>query len=112
MSGWRPLPGDEPSPPEPVRALVDRVLRGLGAPASGTLDLVFSLWEEVVGPALAAHAQPVAVHDGCLVVVVDDPAWAARLRWSTADVLRAVERVAGAPVVRSVELRVRPRTGS
>ncbi len=112
MNGWRPLPEADPPPPEPLRRLVDRVLRGLGSPASGTLDLVFSQWEEVVGPGLAAHARPVAVRDGCLVVVVDDPAWAARLRWSTADVLQAAERVAGARVVRSVELRVRPPAGS
>jgi predicted nucleic acid-binding Zn ribbon protein len=99
MSGgnWRPLP--QPREPRPLRDSLAR----FRTPLSGVLER----WGEVVGPDIAAHARPVAVRDGTLVVEADDPTWASQLKWLGADLLRRLAEAAGEPVADHVEVRVR-----
>jgi predicted nucleic acid-binding Zn ribbon protein len=68
---------------------------------------VFDRWAEAVGPAIAAHTNPVSLADGCLVVEVDHPTWATQLRFLEADVLARLRDVAGVDDVQRIELRVR-----
>ena len=42
---------------------------------------VVGLWEELVGPAVAAHARVRSVHAGVCTVTVDAPVWATQLRY-------------------------------
>jgi predicted nucleic acid-binding Zn ribbon protein len=87
---------------------VDREVRRLGGPGATALAAVFARWEEVVGPQVAAHAQPVSIRAGTLVVGVDAPAWATQLRLLTATLLARLDEVAGPGAVSAVEVRVRP----
>lgn len=126
-AGW----GDEqPGPADAPKRLadgLDRVVATLGdtmgqppaggrprlvgsgerSPTSGTSAL-FTRWEAWVGPGIAAHAWPVGVQRGELIVGTDDPAWASQLRWMAADLL---ERIAaeGGPQLNGLQVRVRPR---
>jgi predicted nucleic acid-binding Zn ribbon protein len=101
VTGWRPL--REPGGPEPRR-----LSESLGRYRTG-LSLVLGAWADVVGESVAAHAKPVAVRNGALVVEVDDPAWATQLRWLGDDLLaRLAERI-GSPVADRVEIRVQRR---
>ena len=102
---WRPLPADEPDRSIRVGEGVDRVLRHLGAPSRDVVTAVFERWREIVGDRLAAHAEPVAVSDGHLVVRVDDPAWGNQLRWLERDVLQRLADVTGAGGVVGLEVR-------
>ena len=93
----------------PVSESLDVVVRGLkGAGAKATAG-VFGRWEDVVGPHVAAHARPVVLDDGRLVVEVDEPGWATQLRYLEADLLEQLAAVAGPGAVRSIEVRVRHR---
>ena len=56
---------------------------------------VFTRWEEIAGPALAEHVRPVRLADGVLVVAVDHPAWATKVRTSGPALLSRVEELAG-----------------
>ncbi len=105
---WRPLPGPAGGEPRPVGESLGRIARHLGAPPPGALTLVFDGWEELVGPAVAAHARPVSLARGTLVVAVDQPAWAAQLSWLEADLLRRFDERLGVGVVRALTVRVRP----
>ena len=108
---WRPLPED--SVPKRLRESLDRYAKRLGAPRASALGAVFSRWEEVVGASVAAHARPVSLVDGALVVAVDEPGWATQLRFLTADILRRLEEVAGPGVATRLEVRVeRPKRHS
>ncbi|HMQ26296.1 MAG TPA: DUF721 domain-containing protein, partial [Acidimicrobiales bacterium] len=98
------------SSPRPLAAGLDHVLAGLGAPTVDALTTLLGSWSELVGPDLAAHAEPLSVSRGCLVVAVDDPAWAERLAWSEGQVVARAEALVGAGVVERVTPRVRPRT--
>ncbi|HET9442844.1 MAG TPA: DUF721 domain-containing protein [Acidimicrobiales bacterium] len=97
------LPGE----PRPVREGLEALARRLGAPTASALGAVFARWEEAVGPAVAAHAQPVSLTDGILTVVVDEPGWATQLRYLNASLVARVAAVAGPGVVGRIEIRVR-----
>ena len=66
----------------PVAAsdLLDRVVRGMGAPGTDAVDLVFNRWDDVVGTVLAKQTRPVALEQGRLVLSADDPRRARRAR--------------------------------
>lgn len=93
--------------------LLDRVVRGMGAPGTDAVDLVFNRWDDVVGSVLAARTRPVGLEDGRLVLVADDPAVVSHVRWLEADLLAKLDELLGAGRVRGVEVRVdRPGRGS
>jgi predicted nucleic acid-binding Zn ribbon protein len=104
--GWRPLPSDQGPAPVPVGAAVERVLRHLGAPKADTLGQVFGEWEQMVGAQIAAHAEPVEIVAGRLVVRAEDPAWGSQLRWLEQDLVARLNDSLGPGVVTSIEVRV------
>ncbi|HUZ11184.1 MAG TPA: DUF721 domain-containing protein [Acidimicrobiales bacterium] len=85
--------------PEGPRSLKDSlgpvVRRWGGSTDAMALASVFTRWPEIAGPALAEHVRPVRLVDGVLVVAVDHPAWATRVRASGATLLGRVGELAG-----------------
>jgi predicted nucleic acid-binding Zn ribbon protein len=92
--------------PRPVSDGLEQLARRLGAPSAASLGAVFAHWEETVGEAIAAHARPVSLNDGVLVVAVDEPGWATQLRYLSTDLIRRLSDVAGDGVVGRIEVRV------
>lgn len=109
MSTWRPS-SDGDDLPQPIGKTLDRVARRFGAPRASALAAVFDRWEEAVGAAMAAHARPLSLRNGTLVVAVDEPGWATQLRYLSADLVRRLAEVAGDGVVTAVDVRVKPRS--
>lgn len=99
------------SDPQPLRGLLERFTRSMGAADPGVAAPVFSRWPQLVGDAVAAHARPVGLRDGVLTVSVDDPAWATQLRFLEADLCQRIAAVAGEGAVRELVVRVAPRRG-
>ncbi|MEX0951336.1 MAG: DciA family protein [Gammaproteobacteria bacterium] len=54
------------------------------------LATIRKILDEVLPPAVAAHTRAAAVNAGILTVHTDSPAWAAKLRFLTPDLLQAV----------------------
>ncbi|MDH4167997.1 MAG: DUF721 domain-containing protein [Acidimicrobiia bacterium] len=94
--------------PVPLRAGVERLLRHLDAPQADTVARVFEYWAQVVGPGIAEHSRPVSIDDGCLVVAVDDPAWASHLRWSQDEVISRMAEQLETHEIESIRFVVRP----
>jgi predicted nucleic acid-binding Zn ribbon protein len=90
----------------PVGEQLDRLLRSLGAPGSRTVTGMNERWAEVVGDALAAHTRPRKVHAGVLTVVVDDPAWAAEVRWMGEQLATRAREVLNDSSIKRIEVRV------
>ncbi len=108
MSPWRPLPSEDPgSGPRRVSASLDRVADALGAPDAGSLAALFDRWEEIVGPAVAAHARPASLSDGTLAVVCDHPGWATELGFLEGRIVERIAEVVGRPAVARLSVRVR-----
>jgi predicted nucleic acid-binding Zn ribbon protein len=106
-SRWRPLPG-EGAGPRPVRESLDAFARRLGAPEAGPMAAVFAHWNDIVGESVAAHARPLSLVRGVLVVAVDQPGWATQLRYLATQVIERIGEVAGTGLVERVEVRVQP----
>jgi predicted nucleic acid-binding Zn ribbon protein len=104
--GWRRT-GEEPPGPRRVGESLDRLSRGLGLPPATATARLVQAWPDVVGEAVAAHTSPRWVRDGVLSLAVDDPVWAAQLRWLETDLLARVAEVTGPDVVREIRLHVR-----
>ena len=68
---------------------------------------MFSRWEEIVGPAMAGHVQPVRLDAEALVVSVDHPAWATQVRYLGDELLDRVAEQAGVERPGRLEVRVR-----
>ena len=107
---WKPLPTGDRPPAEPRRIgeVVDRLVQGMGAPSASAFGAVFSRWTDIVGADVAANAKPLSLHDGRLVVAVEQPGWATQLRYLESDLIRRLAEACGDGVVRSIDVRVRP----
>ncbi|MGH9069568.1 MAG: DciA family protein [Acidimicrobiales bacterium] len=106
---WKPLrqPPAEKDP-APLSRSLDRLSQSLGAPSAEVLRVVFASWDDLVGAALAAHARPLSIRDGALVVVVDHPSWATEVRWLGPELLARLTEAAGEQVAGRIEVRVGP----
>jgi predicted nucleic acid-binding Zn ribbon protein len=93
--------------PRRIGESLDRVAKRLGAPSSAGLAAVFAGWRDAVGDEVAAHAAPVSLVDGVLVVAVDQPIWRTQLAYLEPELVRRFAAVAGPDVVRAVRVRMR-----
>src|SRR5438093_109846 len=67
VTPWQPDPPPDPGPRRLEESL-DRLAHGIGGPNASALGGVFTRWAEVVGDEVAAHAAPVSLASGTLVV--------------------------------------------
>jgi predicted nucleic acid-binding Zn ribbon protein len=109
MSPWQSLPEPEKSSdPRPVRESLDRVAGTMAAPRASVLAAVFTHWDDIVGPSVAAHAQPVSLRGQVLVIGTDQPGWATQLRYLAPDLLGRLAAAAGEGAVERLEFKVLP----
>ena len=85
--------------PVPLRDALEAVGRDLGVPEPDVVARVVALWEELVGPAVAAHARVRSVHAGVCTVTVDAAVWATQLRYLEQGLVERAETVLGPGVV-------------
>jgi predicted nucleic acid-binding Zn ribbon protein len=105
---WTPLPDPNGPPPRRVGEDLDAVVRQAGGAGGVAAVAVFARWADAVGPAVAAHAQPLRLDGTTLVVGVDAPAYATQLRLLSGQLLARLRDLVGPGAVDSVQVRVRP----
>lgn len=93
-------------PPSELSALLDRVVRGMGAPGTDAIELVFNRWSDVVGGVLATKTRPVSLERATLVLQADDPAVVSHVKWLEQDLLGRLDELLGPGRVTAVEVRV------
>jgi len=76
-----------------------------GAIGTGRL---WARWVEVVGAAIADHAEPTSLKDGVLRIRTDSPTWATELGYKGAEIARRANEVAGATIVSEVRVWTGP----
>jgi predicted nucleic acid-binding Zn ribbon protein len=89
--------------PRPLAEALQR-LTGALAPAS-TLARVQEVWEDAVGPAIAAEARPTAEHAGVLTVACAASVWAQELNLMAEVVLARLNAAMGAEQIRELRCR-------
>lgn len=79
---------------------------GIGSPeATGR---VWSAWTEIVGPAMAAHAEPTSLRDGVLKIRADSPAWATEIGYLAEEIRSRANAVTGRSLVTEVRVWTGP----
>jgi predicted nucleic acid-binding Zn ribbon protein len=107
VTTWKPTPPRrEEQEATPLASSLAGELRRLGGPDPVITTAVFAHWEQLVGPALAAHARPLSLRDGVLVVAVDQPAWATQIRFLGADIVARITEATGRSDVTALRVRV------
>ncbi len=91
--------------PRPLSDGLEALLRSLRGGERRTTATVFGRWSELVGEQIAAHARPLKLDRGRLLVEVDEPAWATQLRFMETELLDRL-RGEGQLAVDGLELRV------
>jgi predicted nucleic acid-binding Zn ribbon protein len=89
--------------PRPLSEALQRFTGAL-APAS-TLARVQEVWEDAVGPAIAAEARPTAEHDGVLTVACAASVWAQELNLMAEVVLARLNAAMGTEQIRELRCR-------
>ena len=90
--------------PVRIRDVLDGFGIKVGLGRSKDASVIWSRWTEIVGDAVAAHAEPSSLRDGVLKVRADSPTWAAELGYLVEEIRAKVNALIGRQSV--VEVRV------
>jgi len=101
-------PHDRWGEPLRLRALLDPVGRRLGIGEPGDVGRLWEGWAEIVGPAMAGHAEPSSFRDGVLRVRTDSPTWATEVGYLSESIRAAANAWLGKEIVREVRVWTSP----
>ncbi|MDQ3982021.1 MAG: DUF721 domain-containing protein [Actinomycetota bacterium] len=91
-----------------LKDLLRGATAGLGIPAPEATGRVWARWMEIVGPAVAAHAEPTSLKGGVLRVRADSPAWATEIGYLADEIRSRVNALTGAALVSEVRVWTGP----
>ncbi|MFG1758038.1 DUF721 domain-containing protein [Micromonospora echinofusca] len=97
-------PGPDPRDPQPLGAVLNRLVKARGWQQPAAEATVFGAWERVVGPDVAQHSRPVKLEDGELTVEARSTAWATQLRLLAGSLLKQIASEVGHNVVRKLHI--------
>lgn len=86
------------------------ILKASGASEEVSQAACIAAWKHAVGEGLSGHAVPIQLLNQTLVVVVADNIWKRQLEQLRGQLLFRLNSVLGQPLVKSIELRVDPKT--
>lgn len=102
--GRRAASGDRRREPTALSDVLGRLATDRGWQDRLRDGQIHERWPEIAGEELAAHAEPVRLHGGVLVVRVRSGAWAEQLRYLTPRLLERAQEIIGAERVRRVQI--------
>ncbi|MFG1949675.1 DUF721 domain-containing protein [Micromonospora sp. NPDC048830] len=97
-------PGPDPRDPQPLGAVLAKLVKARGWEQPAAEATVFGSWERVVGPEVAQHSRPVKLEGGELTVEARSTAWATQLRLLAGSLLQQIAREVGHNVVRKLHI--------
>ncbi|MFI5834399.1 DUF721 domain-containing protein [Micromonospora sp. NPDC051300] len=97
-------PGPDPRDPQPLGAVLDKLVKARGWQQPAAEATVFGAWERVVGPEVAQHSRPVKLENGELTVEARSTAWATQLRLLAGSLLKQIASEVGHNVVRKLHI--------
>ena len=99
--------------PIPLRESLVELTDELRVAGPDAMRIVQEEWPALVGRELAPHVRLGSLRDGTLTLEVDDPMWAAPLRYLESGIVETLAKRLGSDVVGAVRIAVRkPRDGS
>jgi len=86
------------------------ILKAAGASEEVVEAACIAAWKYIVGEGLSNHAVATELESKKLVVIVEDNIWQRQLEQMRGQLLFRLSSVLGQPLVKSIELRIDPRT--
>ncbi|HEV3486425.1 MAG TPA: DUF721 domain-containing protein [Vicinamibacterales bacterium] len=94
--------------PAPLRDLLRSHTDRLGTDDSNHVGIIWRHWRDIVGDAIASHAEPTSLRDGVLRVRTDAPTWASEISYLGEDIATKANRHVGRDAVREVRVWTSP----
>ncbi|HEX2196023.1 MAG TPA: DUF721 domain-containing protein [Actinomycetota bacterium] len=91
-----------------LKDLLPEATGRIGIPAPEATGRVWAAWSDIVGPAVAAHAEPTSLRDGVLRVRADSPAWATEIGYLADEIRGRANAVTGRSLVSEVRVWTGP----
>ncbi|HEX9079821.1 MAG TPA: DUF721 domain-containing protein [Desulfuromonadaceae bacterium] len=90
--------------PQPLSALLNEGLQGLGLAERLREADIWRVWPEVVGPAISSRARPLRIIGGALTVAVSSGPWMQELTFLKGMIREKLNGRLGAEVIREIVL--------
>lgn len=100
--------GKHKSGPTPLGNIICRVLNTCRPEADQALVGAWNLWDDAVGPAIAANAQPAAFRGKILIVHVSSSTWIHHLQFLKKDILAKLNAAFGQDRVAEIKFKIGP----
>ena len=102
-----PLEKIRERPAAPVAALMPLVLGRLRMEQRQGEAEIVRVWNHLIDPELAAHAQPASIHKGTLFVTVDSSVWLDEIvRYRRKEILTRLQHSFGRELIQRISFRV------
>ncbi|MDM8551183.1 DUF721 domain-containing protein [Desulfobacterales bacterium HSG2] len=88
-------------------SIISRTLKNCRGESEEVLK-IWSLWESVVGEAIAENARPAAFKEKLLLVNVSDPIWIQQLQFLKADMIAKINEALGKNLIEDIKFKVGP----
>jgi hypothetical protein len=85
--------------------LVGKLLKGFGLDERLHQYRALIIWEEVVGPQIAARTRPVRIREGVLEINVDQPTWMQQLQFMKPKILTQLNAELGKATIKDLYLK-------
>lgn len=95
--------------PERLRNLLSDVGSKLGISSAVETGAVWAKWREIVGDAIADHADPSSLRSGVLRIRADSPTWATEIGYLGGEIKSRINKAVGSQLVAEVRVWIGPR---
>ncbi|MFW6114770.1 MAG: DUF721 domain-containing protein [Thermodesulfobacteriota bacterium] len=89
-----------------IRDVVQTIFAAPGYPVALDDMKLWKIWDGLVGPEIASHAQPSSIRKGTLVVKVSDSVWLQELEFRASELRETLNHALEREAVRKIRFRV------
>lgn len=93
---------------EHIGDVIPNVLKTYRSKSEGNLAQVWHFWDQVVGEAVAANAQPEAFKGGILLVKVTSSVWLHHLQFLKENIVDKLNDALGGPFIEQIKFKIGP----
>ena len=91
-----------------IGSLIEQIQRRIQAQSNRDLSDLWDRWDHLVGPSIAANAQPAVFKGKLLLVYVSSSTWLQQLQFLKADMIRKINRTFGQTLVEEIKFKIGP----
>ena len=91
-----------------IGSIISKVLKTCRYESDEELTQVWSLWDSIVGEAIAENARPAAFKGKLLLVHVTSSAWIHQLQFLKKDIIAKVNDALGKELVEEIKFKIGP----